>query len=175
MKNSNLTRYFFSKNNKTSKFKECSCCCLKVDFLNLVVFLHVLEVLDEVDEPLAPLLDVPVLLAEVFLELGKVRVKLGHVVGHGCQSQGNKSQDEQKLESHLLSNSKTGIKFEFHISAFYIIQVRISLSTFFKRDFVVEAILSVYPINFLNCPLTFILMSMYILLLLCSCSLRKFL
>ena len=56
----------------------------------------------------------------------------------------------------------------YHPSAHY-------LSIFFKRDFVVESILSAYPINFLNCPLTFILMSTYILLLLCSCSLRKFL
>jgi hypothetical protein len=69
---------------------------------HLVVPFDFLNIVGEVDEPLAPLLQALVALAEVLLKLLEEGVQLGHVLCDRGQGQGQDCQNEEMFERHPL-------------------------------------------------------------------------
>lgn len=65
------------------------------------MFLHFLDIVGEVDEPLAPLRQALVALPEVLLKLLEECVQLGHVLRDRGQGQGQDCQNDEMFESHL--------------------------------------------------------------------------
>ena len=76
---------------------------MTTDYKYLVVFFHLLNIVNKLDEPLAPLSQVPVLLAKVFLKLCKHLVQLGHILCDHGQSQGEEPQNEEVLKCHFVT------------------------------------------------------------------------
>ena len=76
------------------------------------MFLHFLDIVGEVDEPLASLLQALVALAEVLLKLLEEGVQLGHVLRDRGQGQGQDCQNDEMSQRHTdpLRSIRVGTK-----------------------------------------------------------------